>query len=512
MTHSKRETERKYEASSADDTSWLPDLVGVDDIDSVLEKGTDELDAVYYDTDDLRLAGSAATVRRRTGGSDAGWHLKLPMSGDSREEVRTPLSDTLPDILCELALSRSRGAELRPVVRIRTSRRTLHLVGSNGTVLAEVSLDEVRAKALLGTTAKASWTEMEIELAEDADPGLLDIVEKSLRKNGVERAGHPSKLARALAETGAGAPRRTDTRAGKVVSGSAAEELLRYVDEQVRALVELDPAVRRDLPDAVHRMRVACRRLRSTLRSYRAVLERKVTDPIREELKWLGAELGVERDQEVLMQRLGSHIADAPRELVLGAVGARLQVWNVARTSEARQRTLDALNSPRYLRLLNSLAALTEQPPLRRKAVLKPEKVMVKAILKEYEPLADRVAHAGELSAGTERDAALHQARKAAKKTRYATEPARASLGGPAKRLGKRVKAVQKVLGDHQDSVVARDALRQLALAAHAAGEPSFTWGMLYGQERAVADARERELPAAWADVSKAALRKELVR
>ncbi|SFG98045.1 CHAD domain-containing protein [Streptomyces mirabilis] len=63
-------------------------------------------------------------------------------------------------------------------------------------------------------------------------------------------------------------------------------------------------------------------------------------------------------------------------------------------------------------------------------------------------------------------------ARKAAKKTRYATEPARASLGKPAKRLGKRVKAVQKVLGDHQDTVVARDALRHLALAAHAAGEP----------------------------------------
>jgi hypothetical protein len=100
------------------------------------------------------------------------------------------------------------------------------------------------------------------------------------------------------------------------------------------------------------------------------------------------------------------------------------------------------------------------------------------------------------------------QARKAAKKTRYATEPARASLGKPAKRLGKRV---QKVLGDHQDTVVARDALRHLALAAHAAGEPGFTWGLLYGQEQAVAKVRERELSAAWADASKPGLRKALV-
>ncbi|MEU9286185.1 CYTH and CHAD domain-containing protein [Streptomyces sp. NPDC048275] len=517
MTHSKRETERKYEAPSAQDTSWLPELTSVAGIASVVGKGLDELDAVYYDTDDLRLAGTSATLRRRTGGADAGWQLKLPTSGDSREEVQAPLSDTVPDTLRDLALSRTRGGELRPVVRIWSTRSTRHLVDSEGGVLAELSLDAVRAESLLATTTRASsttrasWTEMEVELAEDADPLLLDLVDKALRKNGIDRADSPSKLSRALEETGTGAPHLPDTRAESVVPGSAAEEVLRYVDGQVHALVDLDPAVRRGLPDSVHRMRVACRRLRSTLRSYRAVLEREVTDPIREELKWLGGELGAERDQEVLMERLGAHVGASPRELVLGPVEARLQVWNVSRTSEARQRTLDALLSPRYLALLNSLATLTLQPPLRRKAARKPEKVMVKATLKEYDQLAGRVAHALELSPGTERDAALHQARKAAKKTRYATEPARASLGKPAKRLGKRVKAVQKVLGDHQDSVVARDALRHLALAAHAAGEPGFTWGLLYGQEQAVAEGRERELPTAWADASKPGLRKALV-
>ncbi|MCW7940567.1 metal-binding protein [Streptomyces hygroscopicus] len=511
MTSSKRETERKYEAPSANAASWLPDLTGVDDVVSVVEKGLDELDAVYYDTDDLRLVGASATLRRRTGGADAGWHLKLPMSGDSREEVQAPLSDTVPDSLRDLALSRTRGLELRPVVRIWSTRSTRHLLDSEGAVLAELSLDRVRAESLLDTTTRASWTEVEVELAEEADPSLLDLVDKMLHKSGIDRAGHPSKLARALEETGAGVPHPPDGRAEIVVPGSAGEEVLNYLDEQVRTLVSLDPAVRRDLPDSVHRLRVTCRRLRSTLRSYRAVLAREVTDPIREELKWLGGELGAERDQEVLMKRLGSRIGAAPRELVLGPVNARLQVWNVARASEARQRTLDALHSPRYLALLNSLAALTEQPPLRREAARKPEKVMVKATLKEYDRLAGRVAHALELSPGTERDAALHQARKAAKKTRYATEPARASLGKPAKRLGKRVKAVQKVLGDHQDSVVARDALRNLARAAHAAGEPNFTWGLLYGQEQAVAEASERELPTAWADASKPKLRKALV-
>ncbi|MGW2718804.1 CYTH and CHAD domain-containing protein [Streptomyces sp. NPDC001492] len=512
MTQSKRETERKYDAPSADDTSWLPELTGVDGIVSVVEQGTDELDAVYHDTEDLRLAGASATLRRRTGGPDAGWHLKLPLSRDSREEVRAPLSEKVPETLRDLALSRTRGAELTPVVRIRSTRRTRHLVDSEGAVLAELTVDQVRAESLRGTTTLAAWTEMEVELAEDTEVSLLDAVDKTLHKNGIDRAANPSKLARALQETGVGGPRLPDVRAEIVVPGSAGDDVLTYVDELVHTLVRLDPAVRRDVPDSVHQMRVACRRLRSILRSYRSVLDRAVTDPIREDLKWLGGELGAERDQEVLMERLGARIEALPTELVLGPVEARLKAWNVANTDEARHRTLDALRTPRYLALLNSLAALTEQPPLRRKAARAPEKVMVKAIFKEYDRLAGRVAHALELSPGTERDVALHEARKSAKKTRYATEPARASLGKPAKRLGKRVKAVQKVLGDHQDSVVARDALRKLALAAHAAGEPGFTWGLVYGQEQAVAADRERELPSAWADASKPGLRKALTR
>jgi CHAD domain-containing protein len=510
MTHSKRETERKYEAPSADDTSWLAALFGVEGIASVVERGTDELDAVYYDTDDLRLVGASATLRRRTGGPDAGWHLKLPVSGDSREEVRAPLSEVVPDSLRDLAVSRVREAELRPVVRIRSTRSTRHLVDSAGMVLAELSLDEVHAESLRAGTARASWTEMEIELAEDVDSTLLDRVDKVLRGSGIERAGHPSKLARALKETGAGVPPLPHTGRENVVPGSAADEVLRYVDQQVRTLLDIDPAVRRDLPDAVHEMRVTCRRLRSTLRSYRPVLDREVTDPVREELKWLGGELGAARDQEVLVERLGSRIGALPRELLLGRVDPRLREWNAARTVEARRRTLDALHSSRYLEILNSLTALTEKPPLARKADHSPEKVMVKAILKEYKRLAGRVAHALELSPGPERDAALHQARKAAKKTRYATEPARGVLGKPAKRLGKRVKGVQKVLGDHQDSVVARPALRDLALDAHAGHEPSFTWGLLYGQEQAEGDRCERELPAAWARASKPRLRKAL--
>ncbi|MFD0033537.1 CHAD domain-containing protein [Streptomyces sp. NPDC127172] len=511
MVQSMQETERKYEVPSSSDTSWLPPLDRVEGVTSVVDRSIEELDAVYYDTDDLRLSGSSAILRRRTGGSDAGWHLKLPLPGDSREEVQAALTDAVPDALRDLALSRTRGAELTPVVRIRSTREVRDLVDAEGGVLAELSIDAVRAQSLRAQGRSAAWREMEVELAEDADPALLDAVEKRLREHGIARAQSPSKLARALDEM-APVPAGERDEAADLAPGSAGEQVLAYVREQIRVLTALDPAVRRDRPDSVHRMRVACRRLRSCLRSYRSVLDREVTDAIREDLKWLASELGAERDQEVLMKRLTRGVKALPGELVLGPVSARLQAWNVARGSESHQRSLGALGSRRYLALLGSLAALGQQPPLRAKAGKAADKVMAKAVLKEFDRLAQRMAPALDLPPGPERDVALHEARKAAKKVRYAAEAARPTLGKPAKRLGKRVKAAQKVLGDHQDSVVARGTIRDLAVAAQTTNEAGFTWGVLYGGEQAVAHTRERELLTVWERASAPKLRKRLSR
>ncbi|MGW8066258.1 CYTH and CHAD domain-containing protein [Streptomyces ziwulingensis] len=507
MSQSKCETERKYEPTSSG-AGGLPDLTGVGPVASVTAAGPEELDAVYHDTADLRLAGASVTLRRRTGGADAGWHLKLPLGGDSREEVRAPLSDDVPEALRELVRSRTRGAPLRPVVRIRSIRHLRHLRDAGGTVLAELSIDEVRAESLRGG-GHAEWSELEVELADGARAGLLDAVEKKLRKKGVRRADSPSKLARALRETGLepeGAPHAS----AEVTPGSPGSYVLAYLREQVGELTALDPAVRRDLPDGVHRMRVACRRLRSCLRSYRSVLDRRVTDPVRAELRWLAGELGGARDQEVLRERIGTALDELPGDLVLGPVAARLRVWDVSGGDQTRTRTREALASARYLRLLDALDALVRQPPLRAKAGGKPGRVMARAVLKEYDRFAARMDRAMEQPPGQSRDAALHQARKAAKKVRYAAEVARPALGKPVTRLGKRAKAVQKILGDHQDAVVAQDALRGLAVAAHGSGESAFTWGLLHGREGAKSQARQEELPSAWRAASDPALRAPL--
>ncbi|MET9804546.1 CYTH and CHAD domain-containing protein [Streptomyces sp. NPDC006368] len=491
----KREIERKYEATP--DTR-LPDLTGRAGVAEVVDKGVADLDAVYHDTEDLRLAAAGITLRRRTGGTDAGWHLKLPVAPGTRDEIRAPLDEDVPRSLADLVRARTRGAALVPVVRLRSRRDVRHLVDGKGVLLAELSTDTVRAERLAGPRRgrTAEWTEIEVELADGGDPAFLDAVHKRLRKAGLRPAGSASKLAKALTDTGRRpvAPPQED--------GTAGGRVLAHLREQADALLTYDAAVRRDLPDSVHKMRVATRRMRSAFRTYKRVLDPAATEPVAEELKWLAGELGVDRDQEVLTERLTSRVDALPGTLLLGPVRGRLQAWAGAGRAGSRGRTLAVLDSDRYLALLNALDALLADPPLRPAARKDASAVLLKAVVKDYDRLATRVEHALALPAGPDRDVALHQARKAAKRARYAAETARPALGKPAKRVTKRVKAVQEILGEHQDSVVARETLRNLAIKAHAAGETAFTWGLLYGQEEADAARSERELPRVWAEAT----------
>ncbi|MEV8548663.1 CYTH and CHAD domain-containing protein [Streptomyces glaucescens] len=492
MADTKREIERKYTS----DGSGLPDLSGVAGVASVLDQGVADLDATYYDTADERLAAASITLRRRTGGADAGWHLKLPVADGERDEIREPLSEHVPSTLGALVRSRVRDAELAPVMRLRSTRDVRHLVDARGKLLAEVSVDLVRAERLSGDGGRAEWTEIEVELADGGDPAFLDEVDEQLREAGVRPAAFPSKLARALSETGGKRPARGAGRAEPVTAG---DHVLAYVRAQRDAVVELDPAVRRDLEDSVHRMRVATRRMRSALRAYRSVLDRAVTDPVRAELKWLAGELGASRDHEVLAERLGAAVDELPPHLVVGPVRDRLRAWSQARDARARRRITDVLNGRRYLALLTSLDALLADPPLRAAAAAEPSKVFPKAVDKANGKVAELVERALDTPPGPDRDLALHEARKKAKRARYAAEVAAPALGTPASKPLKAMKELQKLLGEHQDGVMSRAALQELAQEAHEAGENSFTYGVLHAREEQRAARTQQAFPKAWA-------------
>src|SRR5437763_13100457 len=137
------ETERKYEVPAG---FRLPRLAGVPGVGEVTAPRRYRLAAVYFDTEGLALAGAHVTLRRRTGGTDAGWHLKLPAGAGSRRESHAPLDagrDEVPPQLLARVRDRAAGQPLRPVARLQTTRTVRHLLGDGGRPLAEVADDRV---------------------------------------------------------------------------------------------------------------------------------------------------------------------------------------------------------------------------------------------------------------------------------------------------------------------------------------------------------------------------------
>ncbi|GAA3394823.1 CYTH and CHAD domain-containing protein [Cryptosporangium minutisporangium] len=483
-----REIERKYELPEGVSIPSLDDLPGI-----AVDRAADvfELEAVYFDTTDLRLATHRVTLRRRTGGEDAGWHLKLPAGPDGRDEIHWPLgraSRTVPAELAALVAAYTRGRTLEPVARIRTTRTRRRLRDTGGSVLAEVVADEVAGQTLGAESTLSSWSELEVELA-GGSREVLDTVEARLRSAGVRRSPSASKLARVLGTQPAadqGAPRRRPTVGQLVVD---------HLREQVWTMLEYDPRVRRDEPDAVHKMRVATRRLRSALQTFGAVVDRSATRPVTDELKWLAGVLGEARDLEVLRASLDEKIAATADELVVGPVQARVTGHLAHQQGEAREHVLAALNGKRYFALLDALDALVEDPPLTRKARGRAARALPRTLRRGQRRVARRVDAAAALPSGEQRDVELHEARKAAKRARYAGELARPALGKAAKRYATAMEDVQEELGAHQDSVVARQVLRELGMQAHLAGENGFTFGLLHRGEQAAADAVEARIP-----------------
>lgn len=199
--------------------------------------------------------------------------------------------------------------------------------------------------------------------------------------------------------------------------------LLDRIGAQAAVLAGLDDAVREDEPDAVHRMRVACRRLRSALRTYRRLFAPGATDVLVAELRWLGAALGRARDREVLRERLVARARELPAACGPERVAAEVERWGRAEYRRVRPEVVAALDSPRRRALADGLAALLAEPPLRGRAERVAGRELARVAAREQRRTAERVRRA--LAAeddGTAqvRDEALHDARKAAKRARYA--------------------------------------------------------------------------------------------
>lgn len=494
MAMSVQETERKYEAPAG---TALPDLAGLPGVAAVAGPEEQRLEAVYYDTADLRLARAGLTLRRRTGGHDEGWHLKLPVGGDTREEVRLPVGDAAehpPEELASLVRVHARGGELSPVARIGTTRQRWQLADARGELMAEVVEDLVSAQAVPEETGADSWREIEVELGERGSAKLLKHVERRLAEAGIRRSTSSAKLTRLLAD------RLSAPASSTAGDGTAGGVVLAYLREQADALKRQDPRVRRGEDDAVHQMRVATRRMRSALQAFDRIVDRERTRELTNELKWLAGVLGQARDLEVLRERFEGVVAGLEPELVPGPVAARLTRHFAPLEAEAQRASVEALDSPRYFALLDAVDALLADPPLTPLARKKAKKVLPDAVGRTYRRMAKRADAAAR---DTDDDTELHEARKAAKRLRYSVEAVEPLFGERAARYRKRVKAVQELLGEHQDSVVARPALLELGRQAQLDGENAFAFGLLHGLEQGRARHAEERFPAAWRALGK---------
>jgi CHAD domain-containing protein len=276
-------------------------------------------------------------------------------------------------------------------------------------------------------------------------------------------------------------------------SSQAGEVVLAYISTQSGRLRALDPAVRHDEPDAIHQMRVTTRRLRAALQAFPMVVLEPTTH-LKSELRWLGQILGDARDAEVLERYFAERLISTPVELVIGPAQARVVAHFAPTHAAARDAVLAALDSARYFGILHDLDRLLEEPLPTEAATRPAAEVLPKAVDHTYRRTKHRVHQARRAPEGTPRDEALHEARKAAKRARYAAEAVEPVFGKQARRFAKRMKAVQTVLGDQHDAVVAAGVARELGVHAHLAGENAFSFGLL--NERAHRDALEYQRQA----------------
>ena len=457
---------------------------------------------------------------------------------DGRYEVPSELLHQVRSIV--------RHNELTPIAQVDNKRTEMVLADADNKPVAEFCDDHVTAFSFLPGGEQQSWREWEVELAGEL-PGTEEGTQFIRRATslligaGARVSSSPSKLKSALGDSYANAPLPPALVSPDVDPDSPAAAVITALQANRDKLVDYDPRVRRDEWDSVHQMRVATRELRSHLQTFHGIVVGPEIEKIEADLKELAGILGVARDAEVVEERWqkllesedSDTLDDSTREHIAQDMGTAYR--------RAHRRVIAALDSERYLELLESLDRLLADPPTAdkqqesapvnddaeqteeqssteegaassesrednaaaaEKAKKKPEKkskdksadmdtVMAQHLEKAYNKLVKRHKKAvenwdnPELSLH-EREDYFHDMRKAAKKLRYAAEAAGSATNLKTKRLYKACKQMQSVLGDFQDSVTSRDKLLELADSARRRGENTFGYGLLYQRERTI--------------------------
>ncbi|GAA1116222.1 CYTH and CHAD domain-containing protein [Citricoccus alkalitolerans] len=518
------EIERKYDV---DGQASLPRLNGVGGVAQVRYRPPMALEAIYFDTAARDLSANNVTLRRRTGGTDAGWHVKIG-KGERRLELHSslgkddaadvpasPVTVSVPARILDLVQVHVRGKQLVPIARLNTLRSVVDLLDGQGRQLAEVSDDQVAAMAVgFRTESRVQhWREWEVEVV---DAGLiaasaggtdafLDAIGQVLQPAGARPSAVGSKVEKVVGK----AVDPLDPRAPLVRTGTPEDHdggapavhavLAATVRTQVKVLKGWDPLVRRDVEDSVHQYRVACRTLRSLLQTYAPLLEADATGAVIRDLKKLGKLLSVARDAEVVRDQVREKVAALPGG-PQGAIAGTIPGKTVRRLHEAKAQAYEAAHARQvkrmrtgwYFEVLDRLDAFALTLPLNPGL---PEGDTAAAAMV---PLATNQVDAVlalAAAVGGEQDQArrldhMHEVRKEAKRLRYAVkavqDAAGLDFGDELVARMKTAKKLQEALGDHRDSVMFQEHVLATSKVAARKDEDTFGYGVLFAAEFAL--------------------------
>lgn len=424
----------------------LPSAFGLGDV-AIRHSPPERTATTYYDTADLRLARWGASLRYRPG---EGWTVKLPAEREAPFLVRPEVvfagnGDRPPAAAVELVRAFVRERPLDVRVRLSTTRRRTDIHDSTGRRVGGVVDDAV---SILDSADPSTFREVEVEIGDAMTPALLDALVERLRRAG---AGTPSSTAKYVRAVTADAPLVPEVHVPDLSGESTAGDVVsRALALSVIRLVLHDPVIRLDAdPEGVHQARVATRRLRSDLRTFRSLVRSEFASGLRGELGWLAAALGAVRDGDVLLERLRRRVSELPDE-EHGAAAAVVASLEAAR-ADAQRRLLETLESKRYVELLSALVAAANAPALRSRASAPAGDVVPALLRKPWHRLEKHVSSLGESPTDDE----LHEARIRAKRVRYAAEATAPVVGKPARSFARAAAGLQEVLGDLNDAVVA---------------------------------------------------------
>jgi CHAD domain-containing protein len=277
------------------------------------------------------------------------------------------------------------------------------------------------------------------------------------------------------------------------------------------ALLDQEQRVRADAPDSVHKMRVAARRLRSGLRTFRPLVDPVWAAYLSEELRWLANSLGELRDREVLLARLERDIAALPAWAAKEPAQAHVRAELGRGMDSARTDALAALDSPRYQALVAALLEAAEKPRTTPAAQRSCRRALPPLVGKAFRRLADDCADLRldppQVAITAESDEAWHEARITGKKARYAAEAVEPVFGKRATRLAGALTRVTETLGEHQDAAIAADAVVELGKTPDVTSSVALTLGVLHGVQREAVRAARADFVAIWPEVSAKRLR-----